>query len=178
MITAVEIIHQPRSGKYKERIYENNSVWSSADWSWIKFTNDDYQEWCGHFRGAPYGAEISAYRKEVLILTSDFLFLLDSKNGNVIEELESRGLRCLTLSPNGDFIVADYYQIQRLKNGLTNMECINSPIKMDSIVFKNWDNDSLIITCEEFANWDRKLEMQLDPKTWEMRILKSTEEHS
>lgn len=57
------------------------------------------------------------------------------------------------------------------------MECIDRPIEMDSIVFKRWEKDILIISCEELTNWNRKLEMQLDSKTWEMKILKSTEKH-
>lgn len=30
---------------------------------------------------------------------------------------------------------------------------------MDSIVFKEWDNDNLLIYCEEFMNWTRKLKL-------------------
>ncbi|MBM9578180.1 hypothetical protein JWG45_13565 [Leptospira sp. 201903070] len=173
MISSVEIIRQPQSGEYKERIYDNDSAWNSADWSWIKFTNDNYDEWCGHFRGASYGAEISISRNEIVVLTSDYLYLLDRTNGNVIETMESPQFRNITVSPRGDFIFADYYHIQRLENKLTSMKYINSPVEMDSIIFKEWDNDNLLIYCEEFTNWTRKLELQLNCNTWEIKILNS-----
>ncbi|TGK38487.1 hypothetical protein EHQ13_16425 [Leptospira gomenensis] len=173
MISSVEIINRPQSGEYKERIYDNDSAWKSADWSWVKFTNDNYDEWCGHFRGASYGAAISTSRNEILVLTSDCLYLLDTNVGNIIEIMESPQFKSITVSPQGDFILADSYHIQRLGKKLATMESINSPVEMDSIVFKEWVNDNLLIYCEEFTNWTRKLELQLNSKTWEIKILKS-----
>jgi hypothetical protein len=39
----------------------------------------------------------------------------------------------LTIAPNGDFILADYYNFEKVK---TSIEQIESPIQMDMIEFK------------------------------------------
>jgi hypothetical protein len=59
MVITGEIINQPYSGEYKERVYDNDSPWNSQGWTWIKFTNDDSFEWCGEFRGFPRDIAVS-----------------------------------------------------------------------------------------------------------------------
>jgi hypothetical protein len=41
MVIDADIINQPYSGQYKERVYDNDSPWNSQGWTWVKFTNDD-----------------------------------------------------------------------------------------------------------------------------------------
>lgn len=41
MIIKADIITQPSSGQYKERIYDIPSTWNSHDWTWVKFLNED-----------------------------------------------------------------------------------------------------------------------------------------
>lgn len=53
MINQAQIINQPYSGEYDEKIYNLRSKCNSRDWTWVKFTNEDYTEWCGQFQGAP-----------------------------------------------------------------------------------------------------------------------------
>ena len=57
MIKVATIINEPPSGKYIEKIYDILSCWNSQDWSWIKVTDDSYNEWCVEFFG-------KAFRKE------------------------------------------------------------------------------------------------------------------
>lgn len=45
-----QIVSQPYSGEFHERIYDHQSPWNSQKWSWIKFTEEDYSEWIGQFR--------------------------------------------------------------------------------------------------------------------------------
>ncbi len=52
MISKAELINQSYSGQYKEKIYDIPSPWNSQDWTWVKFENDDFDEWCGEFRGS------------------------------------------------------------------------------------------------------------------------------
>lgn len=40
VITKAEIIYQPSSGQYKERIYDITSSWNSQNWTWVKFEED------------------------------------------------------------------------------------------------------------------------------------------
>ncbi|MDZ4146648.1 MAG: hypothetical protein U1C58_00035 [Flavobacteriaceae bacterium] len=162
MIEIVEIVSQPYSGEFDERIYDNESPWNSQSWTWIKFTNVDNYEWIGQFRGSAREAVISYIKKETLVLTSDYLFRLDNLNGNMIEFESQPQYQNLTVSPNGDFILADYYHIDKIGESLSNKVTISSPIEMDMIKFKNWNNRNLEFTCDEFTNWDRHLVMQLD----------------
>ena len=83
MIISIDIINQPYSGEFDERIYDIQNPWSSDFWTYVKFTNDDYSEWCGVSRGSSRRVKISRKRNSILILTSDYLWKLDAKNGNV-----------------------------------------------------------------------------------------------
>jgi len=165
MIEEAKIIDQPYSGEFEERIYDNESVWNSPNWSWIKFVNDDYTEWCGQFRGSPRQVALSKKYNTVLVLTSDYLFQLNRLSGN-LTEIESMPLHHnLTVAPNGEYLIADYYRIEKIQNSISLKMEIKSPIPMDTIEFGGWNDDKLIITCREFENWDRHLTMEYDCNT-------------
>jgi hypothetical protein len=166
MIFKAEIKAAPLSGEYKERIYDILSPWNSQDWTWIKFENEDFTQWFGHFRGSPRAVSVSQKHNKVLILTSDYLFLLDRLNGEMIEYEFQPQYQSLTVSPLGDFIIADYYNIEIIESSLTNKQLIESPIQMDFITFQGWHKNMLLITCEEFLNsLDKQLELELDVET-------------
>lgn len=162
MIIEAEIISQPYSGEYSERIYDNESPWNSQSWTFIKFINDDYLQWCGQFRGFPMQVAISKTRDIVLILTSDYLYQLDRQTGNLTDLEGQSKYQNLTVTPNGDFILSDYYDFEKVTASIKDKEPINSPVQMDMIKFKGWDNSKLEFTCDEFSNWDRHLTMTYD----------------
>lgn len=170
MIIEAEIINQPYWGQYTERIYDNESVWNSQSWTFIKFTNDDYSEWCGQFRGFPKHIAISTLKKIVLVLTSDYLFQLDIVTGNLTDLEDQPQYQNLTVAPNEDFIIADYYNFEKITTTINKKEQIESPIEMDLIKFKEWNNSKLEFTCDEFLNWDRHLIMTYDSQTNKIEI--------
>jgi hypothetical protein len=165
MIIKAEIISQPYSGEYNERIYDHESAWNSQSWAFIKFTNDDYLEWCGQFRGFPRQVAISTSKNTILVLTSDYLYQLDIETGNLIDLENQPQHQNLTVSPNGDFILADYYNFEKVTTSIKEKEPIESPIQMDMIEFKKWDNTKLEFSCDEFLNLDRHLIMTYDCET-------------
>ena len=170
MIEKSEIINQPSSGQFTERIYDIESLWNSQNWTWIKFTNEDLTEWCGQFRGLARQVVISKKHNIVLALTSDYLFQLDTLTGDIIEFEDQPQYQDLILIPNGDFLIADYYTIKRISNKITEKEIIKSPIQMDTIKFKHWQNNKLEFTCNEFANWDRHVILEFDSETNKIEI--------
>lgn len=170
MIELIKIINQPYSGEFEERIYDHNGSWNSQYWTYVKFTNKDYSEWCGVFRGRPRNAEISKIKKEALILTSDYLWKIDTRNGETIEFEDTPKYQNLTVAPNGDFILSDYYSIYRVNGAIKDIKSLNSPIRMDMINFKNWEEQRLIIECDEFMNWERKVTLELDSSNWTIKI--------
>ncbi|MGV6832053.1 MAG: hypothetical protein ACWA5P_10910 [bacterium] len=170
MIINCKIINQPDSGEFEERIYDIQSPWNSQSWAYIKFQNEDFSEWCGVFRGNPIKAEISKKKDEILVLTRDYLWKIDAKNGDVQEYEDQPQYSELTVAPNGDFIIADYYTISRIKGKLKDAKDLISPIKMDMIKFKNWESEILKIECVEFLNWDRQVILELDSSKWTIKI--------
>jgi hypothetical protein len=170
MIIKAEIITQPYSGKYKEKIYDISSPWNSQEWTWIKFTDNDLTEWCGNFRGFPRGVAISKKQNCVLVLTSDYLFKLDCFSGELTEYESQPQYQSLTVSTSGDFIIADYYDIAIIKSTLAEKKYLDSPLKMDSIKFNGWFNNKLSIKCDEFLNWNNEAELELDGDTYKIRI--------
>ncbi|KAB2328336.1 hypothetical protein F7731_25610 [Cytobacillus depressus] len=100
MIVKAEIINQPYSGEYIERVYDISSPWNSQSWSWIKFTNENSTEWYGNFRGFPKGVAVSSKYDAVLVLTSDYLFRLNANNGELIEYEDQPQYQHITVSPS------------------------------------------------------------------------------
>ncbi len=174
MIIEAEIISQPYSGEYTERIYDNESAWNSQNWTFIKFTDADCSEWCGQFRGFPKKVVISKPKNTVLVLTSDYLFQLDVVTGNLTDLEDQPQYQNLTVAPNGDFILADYNNFEKITNTVNKKEQIESPIEMDLIEFKEWNNSKLEFTCAEFLNWDRHLMMTYDYETNKIEIKNAT----
>lgn len=118
MIIEAEIIGRPYSGEYLERVYDNDSEWNSQSWTYIKFTNDDYSEWCGHFRGNPRQVAISATNNIILVLTSDSLFQLERSTGTLTDFENQPQYQHLSITPKGDFILADYYSLEKVSENI------------------------------------------------------------
>lgn len=78
--------------------------------------------------------------------------------------------QCLTVTPAGDFIVADYYCIEIIESTLKDKIQVESPIKMDSIKLHGWSKNMLLISCNEFLNWNNYVELELDSETLEITI--------
>ncbi|MFN8432182.1 MAG: hypothetical protein U0V04_19530 [Spirosomataceae bacterium] len=174
MIIEAEIISQPYSGEYTEKIFDNESAWNSQSWTFIKFTNNDYSEWCGQFRGFPRQVAISTFKNIILVLTSDYLYQLDRETGTLTDLEDQPQYQNLTTTPNGDFILADYYNFEKITTTIKEKELIESPIQMDIIEFKKWDNSKLEFTCNEFLNWERHLTMTYDSETNKIEIKNAT----
>ncbi|MGJ7913836.1 hypothetical protein [Neobacillus sp. LXY-1] len=170
MIAKAEIINQPFSGQYQERIYDIKSSWNSPNWTWVKFEDEDFNEWCGEFRGSPRGIAVSTKYKTVLVLTSDYLFQLDCDSGELTEYESKPQYQCLTVTPSGDFLIADYYGIEKIESSIKDTKPVESPIKMDTIIFHGWSKNKLLITCDEFLNCDKHLELELDGDTLEITV--------
>ena len=171
MIIEAVIIQQPYSGQYAERIYDVASPWNSQKWTWIKFSKEDLNEWCGEFRGAPRDVVISKKHRTILVLTSDYLYQLNGISGELIEYEEAHQYRCLTVTPGGDFIIADHSNIELIESSLSEKRDIKSPIQMDMIEFHGWTKNMLSIICDEFLNWNRHIRLELDGETLEINVI-------
>ncbi|MFV0341818.1 MAG: hypothetical protein ACK5JH_02850 [Anaerocolumna sp.] len=172
MIINAEISNQPISGLYREEIYDILSPWNSQDWTWVKFLNDDYDEWYGEFRGLPRSIAVSSKCDVVLILTSDYLYKLDCHNAKILEYEAQPQYKNLTAIPSGDFLLSDDYHIYIIKASLDDKQPIQSPLGMDNIEFGTWNKNVLKISCEKFLNWDNQIELTFDCVTMELAILK------
>lgn len=85
MICDLSHIEQPYSGEYEEKIYDINSSWNSGDWSWILFEKEDGHCFCGEFRGKYRGAVLSEKLAVIIVLTSDYLFILDLGTAKLLD---------------------------------------------------------------------------------------------
>jgi len=174
MIINAEIISQPDSGIYTEKIYDISNPWNSLDWTWVKFLNDDYTEWCGEFRGFPRNVAFSLKYNIVLVLTSDYLYQIDCASAKILEYEFQHQYKNLTAIPTGEFLLSDDYKIYIARtSSLKDMQIIKSPLEMDNIRFDSWHDNKLKISCEEFLNWGNNVELEFSSDTMELSILKS-----
>ncbi|WBW99487.1 hypothetical protein [Oceanirhabdus sp. W0125-5] len=172
MIKDIEVINQPISGCFEERVYDIESAYKSLGWTWLKFTNDDYSEWCGEFRGRYIAHGISKKYESILVLTSDCLHQLSIHDGTIQYYEDSPQYRNLTVTPMGEYIASDYYCISILGETINDVQYLETPLKLDMIEFKTWEGFKLKITGDEFINWDNHVELELDCRTMCIEIKK------
>lgn len=161
MLLTAEITEPPISGKYPEKIYD--ATFSTEDWTWIKFEDENYDTFYGQFRGKPRSVAISSENQYCYVLTDTFLYELNRDNPDDFQVKDFiddvfRTIRNITLSPNGKLILSDYYTIfiinspicqisGRLEDALIEIE---NPFSLDEIEFKEWENNLLHISAITF----------------------------
>ncbi len=170
MISGAEYIQQPYSGEYIEKIYDIESSWNSSDWTWIKFTEEE-EVWCGEFRGKYRGVSYSAKLGIIVVLTSDYMYVLDISTGEIMEYYSQPEYVDITTSPFGEILVTDGYGIEMFTNSkIKDMENIVIPINPDNLRFLEWRENILIIRCFEFLVWGTEVELYLDFETKEWLV--------
>ncbi|WP_195987575.1 hypothetical protein [Clostridium sp. D53t1_180928_C8] len=174
MIIGAEIIGQPYSGEYKEVIYDIPCIhWKSEYWGWVRFTNQDYSEWCGDFRGKILGVEMSKRFNSILILTTDCLFVLDKTTGELIDNNVRPEYEQLTLSPLEEYILVSYGEILIIKDSTNDLVKVNIPSNVYSVKFLEWQGHNLILKFEDCNGIDMYSNVSLDSKTYEI-VLNNT----
>ena len=157
MIIEAVRIDQPYDGEYRERIYDIRSVWNSSDWTWIRFTEDDGEEWCGEFRGEYKGAVVSDKLGVAVVLTSDHMYMLDIKDAALADHLSQPDYADVTCSPRGDIFVTDGYRLEILTgNRIACRKSIPTPVCPDSLRFSEWKGNVLKMTCYVLRTWEER----------------------
>ncbi|MUH35321.1 hypothetical protein D9O36_05670 [Zobellia amurskyensis] len=172
-----EIINQPYSGQYKERIYDVKSPWNGREWTWIMFTDELEVKTVGQFRGSPITVRVSEKKEEIVVLTSYHTYRLNIKL-DIIETADHPEFKGLEVSSCGTFIFHNSYEIEIMENSLLEMTLLESPFKMDLIEFRGWDDEKLVFECNEFANYARKAIMVLDSTDWKIRTQKNASQQN
>ena len=113
MICSAELIEQPYSGQYTEKIYDIKSPWNSSEWTWIKFV-DENGEWCGEFRVMYRGVSVSKNFGVIIVLTSDYIYELDINTAELIGYDSQLDFIDITTSTKGDIFLTDGYDIKFL----------------------------------------------------------------
>ena len=68
----------------------------------------------------------------------------------------------ITVTPDDDFLVASYYDIEIIKEFLQDRETLERPFEMDMIKFHEWDGSRLKVSCYKFLDWNERVEFFLD----------------
>lgn len=172
MIIAAEIIVQPISGSYPERIYSDPKEHSVHFNTWVKFTNSDGTEWCGQFYGFPKRVAISEKHDSVLLLTSYGLFQLDRHSADIIAIDTTTNCQDLTVTPFGDvLLVVNFFFIEKITTNILNREAIEIPVQGEDIVFKGWTEKILNIESVFMTSSRNLLRMQLDAETFKIELI-------
>jgi len=172
-----EIINQPYSDEFKERIYDIESVWNSQSWTWIKFTFENGNQIVGQFRGNPRNVKVSKPKNEIFVLTSDYAFRLNARNLEIVETEDQPQYTNLEVAPDGTFILSEFSDVYKMTNSLKDMEVIESPFEMDLIEFKGWIGNNLQFECDEMGRWERHEKMELNVSDWTIKVKKNAPQH-
>lgn len=167
MIRNVLQIEQPYSGEYTEKIYDISSPWNSSEWSWIQFEEEN-TVWCGEFRGSFRGAVSSEKLGIVVILTADYMYILDIHTAELVDFQSQPDFTDITVTPMGDILVTDGYGVETMSfHQQIKTESIVVPLHPDDLKFKEYHGNILKIICREFLVWDKEIELYLDCNTFE-----------
>ncbi|UQW96963.1 hypothetical protein M2M59_13625 [Rummeliibacillus sp. G93] len=158
MLLSATITKQPISGKYPEQIFV--APFSTAEWTWVKFEDENYNEFYGQFQGKPNTVALSPKNKFCYVLTDTFLYEIDCEtlsNYQVLDFCE-RGLSItnVTFSPDGKPLFSDYYTIFTITKSIDelvqreNSKLIENSIPVGYIQFNNWEGHLLHINAETF----------------------------
>ena len=144
--------------------FEENTVMS--------FTEED-DIWCGEFRGKYRGVSCSTTLGIIVVLTSDYMYVLDIYGGEIMEYYSQPEYVDITVTPFGKILVTDGYGIEMFANTkVSDMENIVLPINADNLKFVEWRENILKISCFEFLTWGKEIELYLNFETMEWLINK------
>lgn len=145
-----------------ERRYDIPSPWNSGEWSWIRF-EEEGEEWCYEFPGKCRGFAVSEKLRVIVVLTSDYLYLLDIETKDLIEYQSKPAYLEITGTPLGDILVHDGYSLEIFRGrDIVNLESIELPIRVDDLTFCHYEGSILKMKCEEFYNWGQHVTLLLD----------------
>ena len=155
-------IQQPYSGEFNERIYDIQSCWNSSDWTWIKFEENN-DVWCGEFRGKYRGVAISDKIEIVVVLTSDYMYVLDLLSKDIIDYRRQPMYLEITTTPFEDILLTDSYGLEIFTDkSISNLKTIALPINGSYISFIEYCGDILKMTYEDNFNWQNRVEISFD----------------
>jgi len=150
-----EFIYQPTSGQFEEKSFDLETIWKSPEWCWVKFITDNGNEWVGAFRGAPVKTAIAKEIRQVAILTSDCLYILDNEKKTVLfQETQTQYKDLIEIPTQDKFLVADYYHIGLLDKNFE-FQYVDTEYSMDFIKFKNYNGAILNIEFELVPEYNR-----------------------
>ncbi len=114
--------------------------------------------WCGEFRGEYRGVAVSEKLGTVIVLTSDYMYVLDIITTNIIEYESQTNYVDITTSPYGDVFITDGYSMEMLinnKEGKLEFIVISDiPVSPDNLRFVEWNDNILKISCYDFPTWE------------------------
>lgn len=163
MLEKVTIIEQPYSGEYKERIYDIKGSSNSSDWTWVKFEEDNDYSWCGEFRGKSIGVAFSKKLGIIVILTSEYMYILDLKSKELIEYKKSSEYTGITCTPLEDIILSSLYGLDFFKGKtISSIDTIVLPVHTKNIKFLEYDGKILRITGTDAENESHQVKFVFD----------------
>ena len=160
MLLTAQITEPPISGTYPEKIYD--APFSTEDWAWVKFEDENYEAFYGQFRGKPRMVAISTENQFCYVLTDTFLYELNRENPSNFQVRDFddtfRTIRNVTLSPDGKLILSDYYTIFTLDSPICHLPGqlvdafveIENPFNVDYIEFNAWKDHLLYISAQTY----------------------------
>ena len=168
MILNIKQTEQPFSGEYKEKIYDIASPWNTSDWTWIRF-EEDFSTWYGEFRGKYRGVVFSEKIGIIVVVTSDYIYVLDIQTKEIIDYKGQPEFIDITSTPFGDILVSDGYGLEKFKgNTISSLEPIILPVNADSLKFIEYRDKILEMKCGELWNWTNHDTLLLDCESMEV----------
>lgn len=99
--------------------------------------------------------------------------MLDIYTGDLVDYSWNCQYFNITTTPLKDILITDGYTIRIFTNNkISDIKCIEIPINTDGLQFHEYNENTLKITCYEFLNWEKEIELYLDCELFKWKIVR------
>lgn len=164
-----ELTYQPESGAFEEVHFEQSTLWNSQVFSWVKFEDQEHQDWFGSFRGQTLGhLAISELTGNVMIPTEDGTYLVNINSRQLVKfyGVEHQIRNVITAPNDRTFVLASHSELYRTneEDELIHIPC---QLNMDLIKLKSISGDKVEFEFEEIGIWNQT-RGTLNTETWKV----------
>lgn len=170
MMLEVKLISRPLSGDYDEIIYNPKNKTDISLTTTILFLKDDYTEYCGVFDG-----KYIDYRViddgSIIILTSSFIYSLNSKTGKLLKYIECEDYETYIFLNTNQLLLFGIGSMTLLTCNLEISCTAKTGIWPENIIKEKEEGNKVYLICNDFDYNPFRYKLEFDLETNKLTVI-------